>query len=346
MKKAKYLFGRIISMNYGKFFKYINKIHRRNGKNRILIIIDVIYCGLVHQSGYTDYDLFRMDEMSSKERKTILTRGRNNVFIKYFNNPQYFNLFYEKNLFNEKFKDFLGRDWMLLDDNYDEFRELIKDKDYIMGKPINGTHGDGIEKIKIAEYSPEELYNYLLKKKLLLIEEVIEQNETMNELYPDAINTIRMITLAHEDKATILAAYLRIGNGGRHVDNFNSGGMVAPIDVKTGAIKFPALDKPGNLYEIHPQTGTKIVGFEIPSWNDILKFSKDLALVCNEVGMVGWDIGLTPKGPVIVEGNEYPGHDIYQLPPHRDGNIGVLPDFEKVLKEMGLTYKDIQKPKF
>ena len=38
------------------------------------------------------------------------------------------------------------------------------------------------------------------------------------------------------------------------------------------------------------------------------------------------------KGIDIVEGNSYPGHDIYQLPPHRTNGIGVLPRFEKYLK--------------
>ena len=57
-----------------------------------------------------------------------------------------------------------------------------------------------------------------------------------------------------------------------------------------------------------------------------------MAKEIKEVGIIGWDIALTTKGIDIVEGNSYPGHDIYQLPPHRTNNIGVLPRFEKYLK--------------
>ena len=77
---------------------------------------------------------------------------------------------------------------------------------------------------------------------------------------------------------------------------------------------------------------TKIKDFEIPDWNKILELSKKLAKEIKEAGIIGWDIALTTKGIDIVEGNSYPGHDIYQLPPHRTNNIGVLPRFEKYLK--------------
>ena len=55
------------------------------------------------------------------------------------------------------------------------------------------------------------------------------------------------------------------------------------------------------------------------------------AKVVDKVRYVGWDIAITTNGPTIIEGNEYPGHDIYQLPPHRTNNIGVLPKFEESL---------------
>ena len=59
--------------------------------------------------------------------------------------------------------------------------------------------------------------------------------------------------------------------------------------------------------------------------------AKKAALVCPEVGYVGWDIAVTPDGPVLVEGNEFPGHCLYQLPPHTPDNYGVLPLFEKAI---------------
>ena len=70
-----------------------------------------------------------------------------------------------------------------------------------------------------------------------------------------------------------------------------------------------------------------------------IELAKKASLVVDEVRYVGWDIAVTDKGPVIIEGNEYPGHDIYQLPVHRTNNIGVLPKFEESLGKI----KDLTK---
>lgn len=50
-----------------------------------------------------------------------------------------------------------------------------------------------------------------------------------------------------------------------------------------------------------------------------------------QVGIVGWDVCVTDNGPLLIEGNDFPGHDIYQLPPHRTNGIGVLPKFKRAM---------------
>lgn len=149
-------------------------------------------------------------------------------------------------------------------------------------------------------------------------------------LHPYAVNTCRVITLLKDGIVHVIAAYLRIGNG-NIVDNFNSGGMVVPINKETGRIEYPALDKAGNLYEAHPLTGVPIKGFVIPLWDQVLTLVKEAGLIVPQVGLVGWDVCVTKDGPILIEGNDFPGHDIYQLPPHRTDGIGVLPEFEKVI---------------
>lgn len=104
----------------------------------------------------------------------------------------------------------------------------------------------------------------------------------------------------------IICAYFRIGNNGKCVDNFNSGGMVAPVDEKTGTVTQLAIDKQKNVYEKHPQTGETIKGFKFPYWNEAIEFCKKACQEIPEMGYVGWDVAFTPEGPLFVEANEFP----------------------------------------
>ena len=188
-----------------------------------------------------------------------------------------------------------------------------------------------MEKIVVRDFKGD-LYNYLYNKNLVLVEEVVIQCSEMNKLYPYAINTVRIITVnRYDNKQLVVAAYQRIGNHGYIVDNYNGGGMVVPINEKTGVIEYPAVDKLKNIYYKHPMTNTDIVGFKVPKYKEAVKLALKASKVVKEIRYVGWDIAITDKGPVIIEGNEYPGDDIYQLPVHRTNNIGVLPKFEKAL---------------
>lgn len=329
MEKVKYLVKRILNMNYKNFFKVIDNIHKKTKKSKILLFFDIVYCGIKYQAGYFDYELFEMYNLNEKQRKTVLTRGINNHFIKKYNDPRFTHFFLNKDEFNEKFNKFLKREWMILDgNNIDEFNEFIKDKKEIIVKPTNGTHGDGIAKIK----PNKKTYDELIDKNLLLVEEVIKQTKEMDKLNPSSVNTVRVLTLNDNGKCEIVAAYLRIGNA-KVVDNFNGGGMVVPVNIDNFTVEYPALDKKGNLFHEHPTTGTKIVGFQIPQLKEVKKLVSEASKVIPECKYIGWDVALSVNGPCLIEGNDFPGHDIYQLPPHRTDGIGVLPQFEKVLKK-------------
>jgi glutathione synthase/RimK-type ligase-like ATP-grasp enzyme len=326
MKKIKYLIQRILGMNYKGFFETINEVHKKNNKSKIYIFFDIIYCGLKYQAGYVDYNLFEMYKMNSKERKTIITRGINNEFIKKYNDPKYMKYFNSKFEFNKKFLKYLNRDWLYLNgNNLDEFEKFIKKHQKIIVKPDNSSCGKGVELIDTHKKNIKRLYNKLIKNNQVVVEEVATQCKKINDLHPDSINTVRVVTLLGK----VVVAFLRIGNNHNNVDNFNHEGLVAPIDIETGKINYKALDKKKNLYNNHPLTNKKIVGLVIPKWEEVKTLCEQAALEVPQVGYVGWDVCIGKDKCFFIEGNEFPGHDLYQLPPHRNSNIGLLPLFRE-----------------
>jgi glutathione synthase/RimK-type ligase-like ATP-grasp enzyme len=331
MNKFIYLIRRIKSLDYKEMFDTVNKVNRRTRKFKVVIFIDMVWCGFKYMAGYMDYYIFGMYNLNAKQRKTVMTRGKNDKYIKYFNDPNYWYIVHNKDEFNQKFSKYIKRDWLYLGDNKEEFCQFIKNKKYIIVKPRSGTCGKGIEKINLTKFKADKLYNYLLENKLVIIEDVVSQHHVMNKLHPNSVNTIRVITILHNGITHVVAAYMRIGNG-KVVDNFNSGGMVVPVDVEEGIIKYPALDKAGHLYKQHPLTRVGIIGFKVPLWNKVLELVNEATKEIPELGIMGWDVAITKEGPLLIEANQYPGHDIYQLPPHTENGIGMLPVFEAIVK--------------
>ena len=313
-------------------FAVMSKIHQKTGKARAIIFLDIAWCGFRYLAGYMDYYIFGMYNLSARQRETVLTRGKNDRFIKLLNDSKHWHIVDNKDEFNAKFEKYLRRDWFYINDNEAEFSQWISDKQAIIVKPRDGTCGKGIEKIVTSEYTASDLYRYLARHRLTVLEEVVVQHRAMNALHSHSVNTIRVVTVLKEKGPRVVVAYMRVGNG-KVVDNFNSGGMVVPVDVEDGTVKFPAIDKAGNLYHRHPLTSVSIVGFAVPLWEQVLNLAKQAAAEFSELGIMGWDVAVTDDGPLLIEGNHYPGHDIYQLPPHTPDGIGLLPVFEAAIND-------------
>ena len=329
MGKIRYLIKRISHMNYGGFFDMVGKVHKKTGKSRLFLFFDMVHCGLKYQAGYMDYDLFEMYNMNAKERATVITRGINNSFIKRFNDPEKMKIFHNKVMFNTRFSDYLKRDWMEVDpEDFEGFKKFAEKHPKIVAKPIDLACGRGIDVIDVTGKDLKEVFDSIVSNRQLLLEEPVVQCEEIAAIHPDSVNTLRVVTL----KGKVVVAFLRIGNKHFHVDNFNHEGLAAPVDIHDGIIKFKALKKSGELYSEHPLTGVPIVGFKIPRWEEVVAFCEKAAMEVPEVGYVGWDVCVMPDDLCFIEANEFPGHDIYGLPPHRDKNEGLLPMFNAAIR--------------
>lgn len=334
MGRVKYYFSRLMRMNYGAMFKAVGEVHKRSGKNRVIIFFDMIGCSIKYQAGYMDYKVFFFENLTKKQRASFVTRGVNNAYIKKLNDPTYNHFFRNKKEFNEKFREYLNRDFIDLDvASYEEFLNFIEANPTFMAKPKDGQCGKDIEKITIDNNTVKtELYNKLKENKQLLLETYVVQHPEISRLFPKSVNTIRMVTMRVNGKTTIAYRVIRIGNGDNVVDNFNHGGMFSVVD-ENGKITKPAIDKAGNVYETHPITGTEIMGFQIPRFEEAKALAMKMSEVIPEIGYTGWDICITEKGPVVIEGNEFPGYDVYQSKIHLDeDNMGLKPMFDKIIK--------------
>jgi hypothetical protein len=88
-----------------------------------------------------------------------------------------------------------------------------------------------------------------------------------------------------------------------------------PVNLVTGELGLMCGDKkfgPDDWFENHPVTGAKVTGRIVQHWDAI----RDLAVAGHRIFadrmMLGWDVALTPDGPVLVEANAYPDTEFLQ----------------------------------
>lgn len=312
-------------------FRIAKAISKKTKKNTFMIVFDMIRCGIKYQAGYYDYQEFEFYNLNKEERKTYLTRGKNNEIVKRFNDRTSFHKFEDKAEFNSIFNNYLKRNWMVLDDkNYSDFEKFLKDNKAIIVKPIDDEGGNGVEKFVYSEdLDCRELYKKLIDSGQLLIEECIKQHEDMNILYDKSVNTMRMFTFYKNGESYFLQAVLKIGNGGV-VDNFSSGGMYTYVS-DLGDVYVEAIDKNDNIYSTHPVSNHKIVGFKVPMFKEAVELVKECAKIVPEVAYVGWDVAISENGPVIVEGNCFPG--VFQVKPSLvDKKEGLIPKYNEIMR--------------
>ncbi len=286
----------------------------------------MIYCAFKYQAGYYDYLEFEFYNLNSKQRKTFLTRGINNEIVYKYNDKRFFDLIDNKIKFNKMFDKYLKRDWIYLKE-IKQLEKFIKGKEYIIVKPVDGEGGQGVNKLK-TNVDINELYKSLIKNKQLLIEEVIVQDKRLDKLYSESVNTIRIFTFFDGEEVHVLNQILKIGNGGV-VDNFSAGGMYTFLDI-TGKAIVSAIDKEDNIYDTHPISKTNIIGFQVPNFDKAIRLVKDASKEIPEIKYIGWDVALSDKGAVLVEGNCFPG--VFQVKASlNEKKEGILPLYRKYM---------------
>lgn len=323
MNRLCYLLERCRKMNVRRFRKTVVSVSETAGKSRLSTVMDMAQCAWKYGAGYMDYGLFEMYRLNDAQRDTYLTRGRNNELVRRYNQPEYHRIFDDKREFYRVFNRYLRREWIWAEKgNRDHAVKFASEYGELIVKPADGCCGNGVRRIHREEVlaCPEAFTGMILEERII-------QHPHLNRLYPGSVNTARIVTIRKNGLTHIICAYLRIGNGGE-VDNFNHGGMTAPVDLTTGRITAVAVNKEKEVFSGHPITGVSIEGFQLPDWERALELVREAAEVVPEMGYIGWDVAFSPDGPLIVEGNNFPGHDIYQLPAHTPDGIGIWPAFQ------------------
>lgn len=234
----------------------------------------------------------------------------------------------------------------------DEWRTVMAHApDELFAKPIDGTFGEGAftasrvgDRVHFAhrDGSQDDVFGYLqgmLEHELgWLIQPRLRCHPAVADIMASqGIGTVRVVTCMYAGKSRVLLPYLKITVGSNVTDNFHhgfTGNLVAPIDLRTGVLAaargstrndWPAMTE----IPRHPDTGHAIEGFALPFWDEIIALALRAQQSLPLLKSTGWDIAVTPDGPVLVETNALYGLTSLQVAYRR----GVK---RELLQELGI----------
>lgn len=320
--------------NLAELRALLDLVEDRSGKSIPSILWDMLLCALRYQASPRDYAILGMFEMDEEQRATVLTGAKNKQYLRALNLPECEHYFTNKIEFFSIFKEEYGREYLDLSKaDADTFADFAIQHPSFIAKSDEGQSSDGAEK---CELSPEEglmgLYNRLKTSNKTLLEEVLEQHPKLQKLYPHSANTIRMVTMIDDRGEThLLYSALRIGRGGANTDDYHAGGLIIPIDPKTGKLEKYAVDQNGTAFERHPDTDILFEGFSLPLWKETMVLTHKASKKVKGIRLVGWNFALTTEGPVLMKGSLNPTHEFYRPYPQNPEKRGLLPAFEAVV---------------
>lgn len=206
------------------------------------------------------------------------------------------------------------------------FKERLPEEFVI--KPARGAYGRGIMVFRGFEH--EEFVNVVTGKahrtedmwdimrslssqygSLLIQKRLKGHPELVHLSGSDSLQTVRVYT--YIDKrgiCKILHAFFKPIVGNNVIDNHDhgtTGNLEAEVNVRNGTIK-DAIKTTANMsgpttFLAHPDTGHSFEDFAIPTWDKVCRLAEEVAVKFLPLRLIGWDIGITPSGPYIMEGN-------------------------------------------
>lgn len=336
MASLKY-YARVISgMSYKKFAEVLDRAHKASGRSKLWLTKDMIHCARKFGSGYFDYMTFGFWDLTDEQRATYVTRVRSKELVTLLNDASYEHIFNDKEEFSRVFRDYVRRDSVnFRTASEEELRAFVEKHPRMFAKPAHGSCGHDCHIVDVNDYKDfDDFVQHMKTEEAWLLEEVIQQHPKNAEVYPYAMNCMRMITLIDsEGEPHVIFATQKFGLNGRVVDNYGFG---CRVDLETGKICSPGVSGDGSLaitYDEHPMTHVRLVGREIPCFFEACEMVKRAALVIPQMRYIGWDVGIAKDGPIIVEGNNYCAHDFWQLPAQTPEKTGMLPTFRKYVPE-------------
>jgi hypothetical protein len=184
---------------------------------------------------------------------------------------------------------------------------------------LAGEHYDAERLVAFAEDTAKlKRHRPGANRRAFLIEERIRPHPALAEFIGPTICSVRFQTIiATDGNPKIIAAVFKLQPDPVGVDHLIYGAVGCWVDLESGTLVGGRTRDSLEDATLIPGTKTSFIGFQLPDWQK----AKELALRAADAfpwaRSIGWDVAMSEKGPVLIEGNEEWSPSLIQMPaPH------------------------------
>lgn len=159
-----------------------------------------------------------------------------------------------------------------------------------------------------SRHHPTDFASYILQERL-------RPHPALADFVGPTLCCVRVQTFIALDGAPrLLAAVFKLQPKPIGVDHLLYGAVGCWVDLETGRLGRGRVR--GTLTDVHaiPGTDRSFVGFQLPHWAEVKALALQAAGVFPWARAIGWDIAITDRGPVLIEGNPAWSASLIQLP--------------------------------
>ena len=194
-------------------------------------------------------------------------------------------------------------------------------------KPRKENGGSGAERWTLSEgryhrhghnsmLSAQELTDRIAKlsrTQAYLVYECLANHPDISDLSGGALCTLRLHTMLNEqDRPEHLFTMFRMPQFRERIVDTQDG-IAAAVDPLTGTLGPASNSSPvARWMDHHPVTKGRITGRTIPFWREALALALATHAELKALYLIGWDVAITARGPVILEANKSPDVEIEQ----------------------------------
>ena len=364
-----------ITIRLWKTFKWVAKYPDAGIWMKMRIFID--YLNLYRHKGLTrnEYQDFEFEKQPEEFRQTFLGLNEQRLYLDYLNPIKYYSLARNKYLTHKILENTGVRKADLycyyqpegkviesdeIANNLSDVCRILKAKHVTkcVVKTTESSHGDNVYVVNHLEFEDDDckltLFNHeviklsdIIGQNPIIFESVVKQTAQLASFNTSSVNTVRIMTTLYPDnKARLVATFIKIGRNGKCVDNAGGGGNVdAYVDEDCGELKYVIqYDGWGKIKNItcHPDNGNVLEGLKIDNWQEIVKQVLHFQECFPYCKAAGWDIAITDDGPVVIEVNDFWDRTGQYF--IRRGWRNEIRDCYLAWKKTGKTYKMYRQP--